>query len=62
MTRGLTEVIESLFDQLGTAYYRVTFPDGEIAYTGCCWMCEILLKRWEEQRYAINYRGENLRQ
>lgn len=53
-------MIEQLFDALGTVYYKVTFPDGNIAYTSCCWMADIFLKRWEDEVFAINYRGANL--
>jgi len=53
-------VIEQLFDEKGFVYYKVTFPDGVLSYTSCCWMGDILLKRWDEQKLAINYRGESL--
>lgn len=53
-------MIEQLFDRLGTAYYKVTFPDGNTAFAGCCWMADLLLSRWENETYAINYRGRNL--
>jgi len=53
-------VIDQLFDEKGFVYYKITFPDGILSYTSCCWMGEILLKRWDEQKLAINYRGESL--
>jgi hypothetical protein len=54
-------VIEQLFDPQGTVYYRVTFPDGNRAYCGTCWMAEMYLEQWNAQKYAVNYRGENLK-
>jgi len=54
-------VIEQLFDHLGTVYYRVTFPDGERAYCGACWMADLFVQRWNEEKYAVNYRGANLK-
>lgn len=53
-------MIDTLFDHKGFVHYKVTFPDGNEAWTSCCWFAEILLKRWESQTYAVNYRGENL--
>jgi hypothetical protein len=54
-------VIEQLFDEIGTVYYRVTFPDGNQAFCGACWMADIFLQRWNDEKYAVNYRGANLK-
>ena len=54
-------VIEQLFDEIGTVYYRVTYPDGQQSYCGACWMADLLLQRWHDEKLAVNYRGNNLK-
>lgn len=57
---GHIKMIEQIFDADGIAHYKVTFPDGVIAWTNCCWMADLMQVRWAERRYAVNYRGECL--
>lgn len=54
-------MIAAVFDEKGFAHYKVTFPDGNVAWTSCCWFADLLIQRWNKQTYAVNYRGEGLK-